>query len=214
MTINDREQELLEANNRYLERARAAEEEARTQANWKNAVYLERNKLVALLASIFPSGVKQTAIDGWSEDWHGCVYIDFPWGQASWHFHTSQAHLFAHLPPYYGNFDGHTTEEKYEAIVREAKGLRERSPHAVIKRIADVASAVGWQSGEPAVEAAGHIVSVLAIHPEHVDRFLAEGPELFIDGTFKPENGSLTYRSIGGDILSPTVLRKAQGSAQ
>jgi hypothetical protein len=88
------------------------------------------------------------------------------------------------------------------------------SPHLVIKRIADVASAVGWQSGEPALEAAGHIVSVLAIHPEHVDRFLAEGPELFIDGTFKPENGSLTYRSIGGDILSPTVLRKAQGSAQ
>lgn len=88
------------------------------------------------------------------------------------------------------------------------------SPHSVIKRIADVASAVGWQAGEPGLEAAGHIVSVLAIHPEHVDRFLAEGVELFIDGTFKPENGSLTYRSIGGDILSPTVLRKTQGSAQ
>lgn len=88
------------------------------------------------------------------------------------------------------------------------------TPYDVIKRIADVASAVGWQAGEPGLEAAGHIVSVLAIHPEHVDRFLAEGAELFIDGTFAPEKGSLTYRSIGGDILSPTVLRNAQGSAQ
>lgn len=92
--------------------------------------------------------------------------------------------------------------------------LHAPTPYSAIKRIADVASAVGWQAGEPALEAAGHIVSVLAIHPEHVDRFLAEGAELFIDGTFKPENGSLTYRSIGGDILSPTVLRKTQGSAQ
>jgi hypothetical protein len=89
----------------------------------KDAAYLERNKLVALLAAIFPSGIARTAIEGWSDDWHGCVYIDFPWGQASWHYHDSQAHLFEHLPPYAGSWDGHTTEAKYEAIVARAKEL-------------------------------------------------------------------------------------------
>lgn len=82
----------------------------------KDAAYLERNKLVALLATLYPSGLKRTAIEGWSEDWHGCVYIDFPWGQASWHYHDSHAHLFDGLPPYKGVWDGHSTEQKYNRI--------------------------------------------------------------------------------------------------
>lgn len=85
-----------------------AEMEAR-----KDAAYLERNQVVAALAKAFPSGVGRTAIEGWSEDWHGCVYIDLPTGQASWHFHDSQAYLFADLPPYTGTWDGHDTPEKY-----------------------------------------------------------------------------------------------------
>jgi hypothetical protein len=78
--------------------------------------YNERNRLVALLASMFPSGVGRTAIEGWDPEWHGCVYIDFPWGQGSWHFHDRDAGLFEHLPPYKGEWDGHTTDEKYKAI--------------------------------------------------------------------------------------------------
>lgn len=83
---------------------------------FKDGAYLERNKLVALLSKVFPSGKKKTAIEGWSEDWHGCVYIDLPTGQASWHYHDSQSWLFDHLPEYQGVWDGHTTEEKYERI--------------------------------------------------------------------------------------------------
>ena len=82
----------------------------------KDQAYEERNRLVALLASIYPSGVKQTDIPGWDAEWHGCVFIDFPWGQASWHYHDSQSFLFDHLPPYQGEWDGHTTEGKYQAI--------------------------------------------------------------------------------------------------
>jgi hypothetical protein len=81
-----------------------------------DAVYLERNHLVALLAAIYPSGTARTAIEGWEPEWHGCVYIDLPTGQASWHYHDSHAHLFAHLPPYAGGWDGHTTEEKYQRV--------------------------------------------------------------------------------------------------
>lgn len=82
----------------------------------KDEAYLERNRLVALLSTLFPAGRARTAIEGWSEDWHGCVYIDLPTGQASWHYHDSQAHLFDHLPEYQGKWDGHTTEQKYERI--------------------------------------------------------------------------------------------------
>lgn len=82
----------------------------------KDAAYLERNQVVAALAKCFPSGVARTAIEGWSEDWHGCVYIDLPTGQASWHFHDSQAHLFRDLPPYTGTWDGHDTPEKYRRL--------------------------------------------------------------------------------------------------
>ena len=82
----------------------------------RDGAYTERNRLVAFIASIYPSGVKKTAIPGWDEAWHNCVYIDLPVGQASWHYHNDEAHLFAHLPPYESKWDGHTTEEKYERI--------------------------------------------------------------------------------------------------
>lgn len=82
----------------------------------KDAAYLERNRLVAFLARQFPSGIAKTAIEGWADDWHGCVYIDTPTGQMSWHYHDSHAHLFAGLSPYQGRWDGHTTEQKYQRL--------------------------------------------------------------------------------------------------
>lgn len=82
----------------------------------KDAAYEERNRVVAALAKLFPSGTKRTDIPGWDTEWHGCVYIDLPTGQVSWHYHDGQAHLFAALPPYAGEWDGHSTEEKYRRL--------------------------------------------------------------------------------------------------
>lgn len=82
----------------------------------KDAAYLERNQVVAALAKCFPSGIARTAIEGWSEDWHGCVYIDLPTGQASWHFHDSHAYLFEGLPAYTKPWDEHDTPEKYRRL--------------------------------------------------------------------------------------------------
>ena len=90
--------------------------ELRTMEERKDGAYEERNKVVAALAKLFPSGTAKTEIEGWSEDWHGCVYIDLPTGQVSWHFHDSQAHLFATLPTYSKSWDGHDTEEKYRRL--------------------------------------------------------------------------------------------------
>jgi hypothetical protein len=61
-------------------------------------------------------GVAKTAIVGWSPEWHGCVYIDLPTGQVSWHYHDREAYLFENLPPYEGEWDGHDTPEKYRRV--------------------------------------------------------------------------------------------------
>jgi hypothetical protein len=90
----------------------------------KDAAYFERNQVVAALAKCFPSGIARTAIEGWSDDWHGCVYIDLPTGQVSWHFHDSQAGLFEGLPPYEKPWDGHTTEEKYRRLLALLRDVR------------------------------------------------------------------------------------------
>lgn len=93
----------------------------------KDQAYHERNELVAALARIYPSGLATTDIPGWDPKWHGCVYIDLPTGQVSWHFHDSEAFLFEGLPPYRGEWDGHTTEQKYERLARLGRHSTELS---------------------------------------------------------------------------------------
>ena len=73
----------------------------------KDQAYLERNTLVALLARLYPSGLRPTAIEGWNPAWHNCVYIDLPSGQISFHYHDDLAHLFQGLPAYTKPYDGH-----------------------------------------------------------------------------------------------------------
>lgn len=84
----------------------------------KDGAYLERNRCVAALARMAialgqRAGRAKTAIDGWDPAWHGCIYIDLPTGQVSWHYHESQSGLFTGLPEYAGRWDGHDTPTKY-----------------------------------------------------------------------------------------------------
>lgn len=92
--------------------------------------------------------------------------------------------------------------------------MTDAEAHTVIQKIAEVATGVGWQAGVPGADIAGMIVSHLAIHPEHVARFLAEGSELFVDGTIRPEAGSLSYQAMNGQILTPSTLRQMKGVEQ
>lgn len=83
----------------------------------KHDAYAERNKLVAALSKLFPSGLAETAIPGWDPEWRWCVFVTLPTGQASWHIRESERPMFAHLPVSRGNlWDGHTTEEKYRRL--------------------------------------------------------------------------------------------------
>jgi hypothetical protein len=99
-----------------------AEDECDVLRERKDGAYLERNQCVALIARMaLRMGrtvvVTRTAIEGWSEDWHGCVYIELPTGQVSWHFHDSQAELFSDLPRGDMTWDGHDTPEKYRRVM-------------------------------------------------------------------------------------------------
>lgn len=114
------ERQIMDSNVPKNEREWWARNEIERLREALNGAYTERNRVVALLASVFPSGLKRTSIPDWDEEWNGCVYIDLPTGQASWHFHDREAHLFSHLPPYEKDWDGHTTEEKYDRLARSA----------------------------------------------------------------------------------------------
>ena len=114
----------------------------------KDEAYRQRNVLVAAIARLYPSGIRRTNIEGWSEDWHGCVYIDLPSGQISYHYHDSQSALFSALPTYTKDWDGHDKE----AVENRLAGLE--------------AAALSAQAQQPVdVEAITWAISLLSIHP-------------------------------------------------
>jgi len=92
----------------------------------KDEAYDERNRVVALMLRMaialgWRAGIG-THVDvpgeDWDPEWRTIVTVDLPTGQASWHVHDSQAHLFVGLPKYEGVWDGHTTSEKYGRVER------------------------------------------------------------------------------------------------
>jgi len=94
----------------------------------KDEAYRQRNHLVAALARLYPSGIRPTNIEGWSPDWHGCVYIDLPSGQISYHYHDSQAQLFSELPLYTKKWDGHDKETVHSRLAALASPLSASEP--------------------------------------------------------------------------------------
>jgi hypothetical protein len=89
----------------------------------KDGAYSERNQILAAFARMavalgWRAGVGRHPADdlSWENDWRTILFIDLPTGQASWHFHDSEAHLLAGLPAYRAPWDGHTTPEKYERL--------------------------------------------------------------------------------------------------
>ena len=108
----------LKAERAEVARLQARERELKSVAD---GAYAERNQVVAAMAKMgltlgWSVGTARTAIEGWGPEWQGCVYVDLPTGQASWHYHDREAHFFADLPPYPYDWDGHTTRMKYDRL--------------------------------------------------------------------------------------------------
>ena len=96
----------------YLQRLRELVEKEKS----RDDAYHERNRLVALLAAIYPATRDRTDIPGWDPEWHWCIYIATPVGQMSWHIHEKDLPFFSHIPEEKTQWDGHTTKEKYDRV--------------------------------------------------------------------------------------------------
>lgn len=89
----------------------------------KNGAYNERDRCVALIARManalgYRAGLGEHPREdvSWDHDWRTIVFVDLPAGQASWHIHDSERPLFVALDAYSGQWDGHSTEEKYRRV--------------------------------------------------------------------------------------------------
>ena len=116
----------------------------------KDEAYRQRNHLVAALARLYPSGTRRTNIKDWDHEWHGCVYIDLPSGQISYHYHDSDAHLFADLPLYTKEWDGHDKEVVHQRLMAldAAGGTRWRP---IAEAPEDGTRLLGWKRGFPII---------------------------------------------------------------
>jgi hypothetical protein len=128
----------------------------------RDVAYAERNRMAAALARIAiaaggNAGVKKTEIEGWDPAWQNCVFIDTPNGQLSWHYHDSEADVFAGLPPYKGVWDGHSTPEKYERLRDLFVGAKDTTGQELLDVLAHYAGERGATEG--AVECLERIIS-------------------------------------------------------
>ncbi len=86
-----------------------------------DSVYKERDLCIALLVQYAQKadvnvGIKEHVGEEWEDEWRNVLFIDLPTGQVSWHLHRDELVNFPGVGPYAGEWDGHTTEEKYERI--------------------------------------------------------------------------------------------------
>ena len=91
------------------------EAEART-----TAAYQERARMVGAFAALFPGGIKPSE-DG--DDDYYLVYLDTPEGQVSWHINKADREFVPSMDIYQGEWDGHTTDEKYGRLLLACASL-------------------------------------------------------------------------------------------
>lgn len=85
----------------------------------KNLAYWERNQLVRFLSTQYPSYLMRhpDSDEKWENDWRWIVCINTVVGQMTWHIHDSELDNFKHLEIKENDWDGHSTEEKYQRLL-------------------------------------------------------------------------------------------------
>ena len=61
-------------------------------------------------------GVGEHEGDDWENDWRKVIYLELPTGQISFHIHDSESGMFSFLPKYFGKWDGHNTDQKWQRL--------------------------------------------------------------------------------------------------
>lgn len=91
----------------------------------KDMAYSERDKCLVLIARMAQELGLNVGMglhvdkpgEDWDADWRNILFIDLPSGQVSWHIHQNEAQWFYFVGTYNGEWDGHTTDEKYRRVL-------------------------------------------------------------------------------------------------
>lgn len=133
----------------------------------KDKAYRERNHVIAGLSKVFTSHLMRHPEDGlWEDDWMWIVCINLPTGQATWHIHDTERHLFDHLLVKDNTWDGHDIEEKYHRLDKlasheEIDRLRAALAEAIVGNVEFTSErrwrVLGkpWSCSKPPIEAYG-----------------------------------------------------------
>lgn len=98
----------------------------------RDTAYRERAHLVALLAALYPSHIGHN--DPEAPDW-AVLTIEAPTGQMCWHVAPADMDLFRWVTPTPHNareWDGHTTEEKYQRLRILAESVAENRARGIV----------------------------------------------------------------------------------
>lgn len=87
------------------------------------------------------------------------------------------------------------------------------TPEQVIEIIANHSATIATLAGVGGCETAGNIISALRANPGMIDEYLANPYGTFIDkiSEFRHENGSLSWHSRSGGVVTPGEMRAHLG---
>ncbi|MGW5736980.1 MULTISPECIES: hypothetical protein [Streptomyces] len=160
--LTDRGRQLMAA----FDEVDLAEICASTEAE-RDGAYRERAHLVALLAAMTDGAVIAPAPDIDEPGW-GIAYLTLGGRQASWHISPRDADLVAgieYVPATdpRAQWDGHTTEEKYQHIAELTRAGAELSTtQAAVQRVRERCRAVRDRTGPAGMINASQILSLLS----------------------------------------------------
>jgi hypothetical protein len=117
-------QKLSHLANEHLSLAADLKKQLEQEKELRNAVYKERNLILALLVNYLKGGltsdhigIKEHVGEDWDDEWRHVLFIDLPHGgQVSWHLYKDELVNFPGIGEYKGEWDGHDTEEKYRRV--------------------------------------------------------------------------------------------------
>jgi hypothetical protein len=97
----------------------------------KDAAYEERDRLVCALSKLWPAHLARHSDSDttWEDDWRWIVCIHSPVGQLTWHIHDAERPWFDYLDVREGDWDGHTTEDKYARLAALLREPSMAAPH-------------------------------------------------------------------------------------
>jgi len=195
---------------------RAADDLLRKLKSDKHGAYNERDRLVAVLSKLWPSHLADHPADDltWDDEWRTIVCVHSPVGQLTWHIKDGEQPLFVHLSKGDNDWDGHTTEQKYQRLESLALPVAETGWHeekARLEKHIDFAMLPTLErQGEPIDEAVVECLSRLRWELAEVRNALKEARTEY-DYLYRGISAELGIKPAGP--YAPAIAPRPTGAA-